>query len=165
MSTHHLGYISFQSGRYLRRLARSTLTSYLGSVCLGGVSQLETLPGINTTTSFTTIFEPLEHYSVARKSNTYNPAFSTIQFSHNFPLNRTTMGFKFGSFTSIRQTAALVICPLVSTEQGIEPQCYCRNVDVAGKLLFQPCMLFSSYHLRILPNFTFQQRQVSWPLS
>ncbi len=51
------------------------------------------------------------------------------------------MGFKFGSFNSICETAALVICPLVGTDQGIEPKCYSRNVDVAGKLLFQPCTL------------------------
>lgn len=52
------------------------------------------------------------------------------------------MGFQFGSFNSICQTAALVICPLVGTDQGIEPKCYSRNVDVAGKLLFQPSTCF-----------------------
>jgi len=59
------------------------------------------------------------------------------------------MGFKFGSFNSICQTAALVICPLVGTDQGVEPQCYSRNIDIAGKLLFQPCMSFTLrlYHI------------------
>lgn len=51
------------------------------------------------------------------------------------------MGVTFGSFDSICQTAALVICPLVGTDQGIEPSCYSRNVDVAGTLIFQPCQL------------------------
>ncbi|KAK7688016.1 Chitin synthase, class 7 [Cerrena zonata] len=52
------------------------------------------------------------------------------------------MGFKFGSFDSICQTAALVICPLVGTDQGIEPSCYSRNVEIAGTLLFQPSTCF-----------------------
>ena len=49
------------------------------------------------------------------------------------------MGIQFGSFNGICETAALVICPLVGTDQGIEPLCYSRNVDVAGTLIFQPC--------------------------
>ncbi|KAF7297581.1 hypothetical protein MKEN_01380800 [Mycena kentingensis (nom. inval.)] len=48
------------------------------------------------------------------------------------------MGIEFGSFNSICNTAALVICPLVGTDQGIEPSCYSRNVDIGGTLLFQP---------------------------
>jgi Chitin synthase export chaperone len=39
------------------------------------------------------------------------------------------MGVQFGSFDSICQTAALVICPLLGSDQGIEPTCYSRNVD------------------------------------
>ncbi|KAG6836530.1 hypothetical protein H0H93_007076 [Arthromyces matolae] len=46
-----------------------------------------------------------------------------------------TMGVEFGSFNSICQTAALVICPLVGTDQGIEPSCYSRNVDVGGTMM------------------------------
>lgn len=49
------------------------------------------------------------------------------------------MGVEFGSFNKICETAALVICPLVGTDQGIEPVCYSRNVDVGGTLIFQPC--------------------------
>jgi len=49
------------------------------------------------------------------------------------------MGVQFGSFDSICQTAALVICPLLGSDQGIEPTCYSRNVDIAGTLIFQPC--------------------------
>ena len=52
---------------------------------------------------------------------------------------RHGMGVHFGSFDSICQTAALVICPLLGSDQGIEPTCYSRNVDFAGTLIFQPC--------------------------
>lgn len=48
------------------------------------------------------------------------------------------MGVSFGSFDLICQTAALAICPLVGTDQGIEPTCYSRNVDIGGTLIFQP---------------------------
>jgi hypothetical protein len=57
------------------------------------------------------------------------------------------MVVQFGSFNSICQTAALVICPLLGSSQGIEPSCYSRNVDIAGTLIFQPCELFFP-HLR-----------------
>ena len=53
------------------------------------------------------------------------------------------MGIQFGSFNGICQTAALVICPLIGSNQGIEPSCYSRNVDIAGTLIFQPCELLS----------------------
>lgn len=46
---------------------------------------------------------------------------------------------EFGSFQKICETAALVICPLVESDQGVEPICYSRNVDVGGTLIFQPC--------------------------
>jgi hypothetical protein len=55
------------------------------------------------------------------------------------------MGVQFGSFDSICQTAALVICPLLGSDQGIEPTCYSRNVDIAGTLIFQPCEFFSPF--------------------
>ncbi len=55
------------------------------------------------------------------------------------------MGVQFGSFDSICQTAALVICPLLGSDQGIEPTCYSRNVDIAGTLIFQPCESFSPF--------------------
>ncbi|THU92600.1 hypothetical protein K435DRAFT_726093, partial [Dendrothele bispora CBS 962.96] len=47
------------------------------------------------------------------------------------------MTIKFGSFNEICETAALVICPLIGDE-GVEPTCYSRNVDLGGRLLFQP---------------------------
>ncbi|KAF7437400.1 Chitin synthase, class 7 [Pleurotus ostreatus] len=52
------------------------------------------------------------------------------------------MGVEFGSFNGICQTAALVICPLVGSEQGVEPTCYSRNVDIGGTLIFQPSTCF-----------------------
>ncbi|KAF5347046.1 hypothetical protein D9758_011632 [Tetrapyrgos nigripes] len=51
------------------------------------------------------------------------------------------MTIKFGSFDGVCQTAALVICPLIG-DQGIEPTCYSRNVDLGGNLLFQPSTVF-----------------------
>ncbi|KIM41412.1 hypothetical protein M413DRAFT_71705 [Hebeloma cylindrosporum] len=52
------------------------------------------------------------------------------------------MGIQFGSFNAICENAALVICPLVGTAQGVEPICYSRNVDIGGTLIFQPSTCF-----------------------
>ncbi|GBE78573.1 chitin synthase export chaperone [Sparassis latifolia] len=52
------------------------------------------------------------------------------------------MGIQFGSFNGICETAALVICPLIGTAQGIEPSCYSRNVEIGGNLIFQPATCF-----------------------
>jgi len=52
------------------------------------------------------------------------------------------MGIKFGSFDAICETAALVICPLIGATQGIEPSCYSRNVEISGRLFFQPSTCF-----------------------
>ena len=49
------------------------------------------------------------------------------------------MTIQFGSFDGICQTAALVVCPLVGADRGIEPSCYSRDVEIAGTLIFQPC--------------------------
>ncbi|CAG8559315.1 4498_t:CDS:2 [Ambispora leptoticha] len=48
---------------------------------------------------------------------------------------------QFGDFNRICETVALTICPLVGSPDGIEPDCYSRNVEVAGTLLFQPATL------------------------
>jgi len=48
----------------------------------------------------------------------------------------------FGSFNGICETAALVICPLIGSSQGIEPSCYSRNVEISGTLIFQPATAF-----------------------
>ncbi|CAG8504366.1 340_t:CDS:2 [Paraglomus occultum] len=47
----------------------------------------------------------------------------------------------FGDFNSICETAALTVCPLVGTSQGIQPTCYSRNVEIGGTLIFQPATL------------------------
>ena len=57
------------------------------------------------------------------------------------------MGIQFGSFDAICQTAALVICPLIGATQGIEPSCYSRNVEISGRLFFQPCKSLDSHVL------------------
>lgn len=65
------------------------------------------------------------------------------------------MGISFGSFDSICQTAALVICPLIGSSQGIEPSCYSRNVEISGTLIFQPCTYFVTlqlYQLKMQPG-------------
>ncbi|KAF8232992.1 hypothetical protein L208DRAFT_1423012 [Tricholoma matsutake] len=59
---------------------------------------------------------------------------------------------QFGSFDSICQTAALVICPLVGTSQGIEPTCYSRNVDVGATCFVHIVAILMTaimiYHIR-----------------
>ncbi|KAH8101410.1 chitin synthase III catalytic subunit [Cristinia sonorae] len=52
------------------------------------------------------------------------------------------MGIQFGSFDKICETAALVVCPLIGADQGIEPSCYSRNVEISGTLIFQPSTCF-----------------------
>jgi Chitin synthase export chaperone len=43
----------------------------------------------------------------------------------------------FGSFDFICEQAALPLCALVGTTNGIEPICYARNVELANTLIFQ----------------------------
>ncbi|KZV77448.1 hypothetical protein PENSPDRAFT_620915 [Peniophora sp. CONT] len=52
------------------------------------------------------------------------------------------MTIKFGSFDSVCEVAALVPCPLIGGDQGIEPTCYSRNVEIGGFLFFQPSTFF-----------------------
>ncbi|KAF8310910.1 chitin synthase III catalytic subunit [Cantharellus anzutake] len=52
------------------------------------------------------------------------------------------MAISFGSFDGICQQAALIVCPLVGTAQGIEPTCYSRNVQIGRTLVFQPAACF-----------------------
>ncbi|KAG2197374.1 hypothetical protein INT46_006808 [Mucor plumbeus] len=49
--------------------------------------------------------------------------------------------FEAFSFTGICQTVALSLCPLIGQENGVEPVCYSRNIDLAGNLIFQPATL------------------------
>jgi hypothetical protein len=85
-------------------------------------------------------------------SHVLHAPFVTLTLLHTYPLPSLAfvrgMGVQFGSFDSICQTAALVICPLLGSDQGIEPTCYSRNVDLAGTLIFQPCELFSPFASR-----------------
>ncbi|KAI9189037.1 Chitin synthase, class 7 [Blastocladiella emersonii ATCC 22665] len=46
---------------------------------------------------------------------------------------------QFGSFDDICAQVAYPLCPLVG--KGVEPTCYSRNIEIAGKLLFQPATL------------------------
>jgi len=48
---------------------------------------------------------------------------------------------KFGDFNGICEKVALTVCPLVGAEEGIEPTCYSRNVEIAGTLIFQPATI------------------------
>jgi Chitin synthase export chaperone len=43
----------------------------------------------------------------------------------------------FGSFDFICEQAALPLCALVGSQNGIEPICYARNVELANTLIFQ----------------------------
>lgn len=45
---------------------------------------------------------------------------------------------KFGDFTAICERAALLVCPLLQTDHGVEPNCYGRNVQLGKQLIFQP---------------------------
>ena len=46
--------------------------------------------------------------------------------------------FKFGDFNFICERAALTICPLLGTAQGVMPTCYARNVQLGSQVWFQP---------------------------
>ena len=55
---------------------------------------------------------------------------------------------KFGDFTALCQRAALVVCPLLQSENGVEPNCYSRNVQLGSQLIFQPGELSFIFGLR-----------------
>ncbi|CDH56079.1 chitin synthase export chaperone [Lichtheimia corymbifera JMRC:FSU:9682] len=52
-----------------------------------------------------------------------------------------TFQFEAFSFNGICKTVALPLCPLMGKDEGIEPECYSRNVDLGGNLIFQPATL------------------------
>ncbi|GAA5967011.1 hypothetical protein JCM3765_003680 [Sporobolomyces pararoseus] len=55
----------------------------------------------------------------------------------------TPAKFSFGSYDWICNRAALIVCPLLgSTDYGIEPVCYSRNVEFGKTLVFQPATSF-----------------------
>ncbi|KAJ3129718.1 Chitin synthase, class 7 [Nowakowskiella sp. JEL0407] len=51
----------------------------------------------------------------------------------------TTPSFGFGYFAYFCNAVALPLCPIV--EDSIEPECYSRNIEVAGLLIFEPATL------------------------
>lgn len=51
-------------------------------------------------------------------------------------------GFQFGDFTWLCERAALTICPLLQTPQGVMPTCYARNVILGSQVWFQPATSF-----------------------
>ncbi|CDR87297.1 related to CHS7-control of protein export from the ER (like chitin synthase III) [Sporisorium scitamineum] len=53
------------------------------------------------------------------------------------------MSFSFGSYTSICDEVAMVVCPLLGTSGlGLEPVCYSRNVEINKTIIFQPATCF-----------------------
>lgn len=48
------------------------------------------------------------------------------------------MTISFGKYDDICNTVALVVCPLLGTDLGIEPVCYSRNIEINGTVIFQP---------------------------
>ncbi|KAI9313583.1 chitin synthase III catalytic subunit-domain-containing protein [Dichotomocladium elegans] len=52
-----------------------------------------------------------------------------------------TFQFEAFSFDGICRTVALPLCPMMGQNEGIEPVCYSRNVDLGGNLVFQPATL------------------------
>lgn len=53
--------------------------------------------------------------------------------------------FQFGDFTWLCERAALTVCPLLQTPQGVMPTCYARNVVLGSQVWFQPgtCILYN----------------------
>ncbi|KAI7907129.1 chitin synthase III catalytic subunit [Cokeromyces recurvatus] len=45
------------------------------------------------------------------------------------------------NFYGICRTVAISLCPLIGEQDGIEPVCYSRNVELAGNIIFQPSTL------------------------
>ena len=72
-------------------------------------------------------------------NNNLGQAIQSIQYFlfYSQTTKVSAMGLQFGSFNGICETAALVICPLVGTAQGVIAGA--RNVDIGSNLIFQPC--------------------------
>ncbi|CEH13901.1 Chitin synthase III catalytic subunit [Ceraceosorus bombacis] len=52
------------------------------------------------------------------------------------------MGLSFGNYDEICDTVALIVCPLLGSELGLEPKCYSRNVEINNTIIFQPATCF-----------------------
>lgn len=48
------------------------------------------------------------------------------------------MPVSFGKYDEVCDTVALVVCPLLGSNLGIEPECYSRNVEINSTIIFQP---------------------------
>lgn len=48
------------------------------------------------------------------------------------------MPLQFGKYDAICSEVALIVCPLLGTDLGLEPICYSRNVEINGTVIFQP---------------------------
>ncbi|UZJ53519.1 hypothetical protein CBS101457_002839 [Exobasidium rhododendri] len=48
------------------------------------------------------------------------------------------MGISFGNYYKICDEVALIVCPLLGTDLGLEPSCYSRNVEINSTIIFQP---------------------------
>lgn len=48
------------------------------------------------------------------------------------------MGISFGNYAGICNEVALVVCPLLGSDLGLEPSCYSRNVEINSTIIFQP---------------------------
>ncbi|CAO1621645.1 unnamed protein product [Parajaminaea phylloscopi] len=52
------------------------------------------------------------------------------------------MGIAFGKYEEVCNEVALVVCPLLGTSLGLEPECYSRNVEINSTIIFQPATCF-----------------------
>lgn len=52
------------------------------------------------------------------------------------------MGFTFGKYDEICSEVALIVCPMLGTNLGLEPVCYSRNVEINSTIIFQPATCF-----------------------
>ncbi|PWN92387.1 hypothetical protein FA10DRAFT_250697 [Acaromyces ingoldii] len=52
------------------------------------------------------------------------------------------MGISFGSYDKICDEVALIVCPLLGSDLGLEPSCYSRNVEINSTVIFQPATCF-----------------------
>lgn len=69
------------------------------------------------------------------------------------------MGFAFGNFYGICDEVALVVCPLLGSDLGLEPSCYSRNVEINSTIIFQPGKQSSSIWVDLkLTRLSLQQR-------
>lgn len=52
------------------------------------------------------------------------------------------MGFEFGSYNGICSEVALIVCPMLGSDLGLDTACYSRNVEINSTIIFQPATCF-----------------------